>query len=148
MNVTLTNQQILEAFTALQQFNPKEVTLDTKRRLSRNLRKITSAVNGYEHDRTRLTLSHVVDKSRKAEPNQEIILTTAEQITYQPELADLLNKTQDVEIHTIELFDSRISDSKPADPHHAIDVSKVEIPPRFLAHLDEIVFVPCGQPSK
>lgn len=150
MNSTLKNGHILEAHQCLSQFNPKEIPFKCKRRLGRNLRKIHLAVGVFEQERNRIRNSNIVDKAKKPEAGQEqVALTVAEQITFHPEYVKLLNETQEVEIHTIELYDSKIEGDKPADPDHSIDISLIPpIPNHILAQLDEWMFVPAGTPSK
>lgn len=140
----LTNQQIEDAVLALELFNPA-VSLKTKLRLSRNLRKLTAARHEKEHDRTRLVYSAITDKSKKPEQNQQggVVLTPEEQLRFNPEYRALMSITQKVEIHPIELYDSSI-EQEPIDPDHAINVHDVPIPNDVLCRLLDIVLFEHG----
>lgn len=133
----LTNQQITDARAALEVFNPK-VDLKTKLRLSRNLRKLTSAWQDLEHDRTRLIYSHVQDKSKKVDP--QTALNAQEYETFQTEYQKLLAEEVEVEIHEIYIFDSE-TQAVPGDV--AIDLHKTAIENGILARLIDIVLIEC-----
>lgn len=137
----LTNQQIENAALALEIFNPS-VSLKTKLRLARNLRKLTIARQDKEFDRTRLVYSAMGDKTKKPELDTKgsIQLTAEEQLRFNPELEALMQIKQNVEIHPIELYDSSVG-QKPTDEAHSIDLAKVPIENDVLSRLIDIVFV-------
>lgn len=148
MNATLSNEHILNLEHHLQQYLPKDVSMATFRRLSRNTRKIQSAANEYRHEFNRLRNSCVIDKSKRPDNGQEsVVLTVAEAEAFQPKLRELLKATQDVEIHTIELYDSKAGEVA-ADTSHAIDVQVARPSVAAMSVMDGVVFVPAGQVSK
>lgn len=138
----LTNRQIEQAFFALTEFNPPKAPYKAKLRLSRNLRKLRAAFEDKEHERQRLCNSHVLDKSKApAGPNGGVVLTPQEHLNFHPDHQKLLRETQNVELHPIALFDSRIG-QKVEDPDHAIDLAAIEINSVALSALLDVVLIP------
>jgi hypothetical protein len=134
----LTNQQVEEAVHALTHFNP-ECSMKTKMTLARNLRKLSSARTDKEHARIKLVNSIVQDKTRKPEPGeQNIRLSAGEQELLAPRYKELMETKVEVEIHPIEIYDSAAG-MKPADPAHALDISKSPFPNELIAALIDVV---------
>ena len=89
----LTNQQIEDAVQALRVFNPK-VETKCKLRLSRNLRKLTSAWKEKEFDRISLLWTNVTDQTKRPENEERLALTPTEQLKYNKEYRELMKKKQ------------------------------------------------------
>lgn len=142
MTIKLTYQQVENAVAALEAFNPP-VNLKTKLRLNRNLRRLLTVNQDIQHDKRRLTLAAVQDKSKRSEGPQGISLTAEELEKLQPEIQKLMKiETEVDDIHAIELFDGS-GDAQPNDPDFSIDISKKElaIPNEILGRLVDVVFV-------
>ncbi len=137
----LTNQQIEDACMALEVFNPA-VSLKCKLRLSRNLRKLTTARQDKEHDRLRLCYANVADKTKVPQQGQQVILSAEEQLKFQPEYQKLMQEEVEVEVHPIKLWDASESPGAlPGADECAIDISTTPIPNEVLSRLIDIVFV-------
>ena len=135
----LTNSQIEDAVRVLSAFNPKEVPLKTTLRLSRNLRKLKTAWDDFQHDRIRLAASVVTDQSRVS-MDGKLNLTAAEQQKFEEKFKELIAQSQEIELRTLEFYDGA-SSPKPMDSDHAIDCSKTHVDPVTLSTLIDVVLV-------
>ncbi len=108
--------------------------------LSRNLRKLTSALKDVQHDTNRLLASCAKDQDTKS-TDGKVNLTPKEMGEYHGKLKAFMNtETQAVEIRPIELFNSKEGE-KPRNPKLAIDTSMVKIPTViYSALLDVVLF--------
>jgi hypothetical protein len=148
MKFTLTNQQIENAFLALQNWNPPVIPYKAKIQLARNHRKLAAAFNDKEQERLRLVHSHVKDGSKKPEA-AGVQLTPDEWLRFQPEYKRLMAETQDVEIQPQEIY--RSDETDPLDPESAIDLTppekeEIELPNNVGCALIDVVLFEHGDP--
>lgn len=136
----LTNEQVENAVVALEAFNPA-VEAKTKYRLSRNLRKLTKVRQDKEFDRVRFCYAAMKDKTKQpTNPQQPVILTPEEQLTFQADYRKLLATEVEVELQPVYLYDGTAGQAVP-EGECAIDISKVPIPNGVLQHLIDVVLI-------